>query len=312
MKINAEFSTINDFYKILNKNAPLYNDSNNAKIKYPYKSFLMLSLINTYKESIFSNIKLNLDNEKFLKSFYDFMTNDYELFKILSKQKSKTGWGLGFTNKNKKNILKLIKEMPLKKIQSKYVTILENNFVLLNFNISADKQSEALEYLKKLCYINLKKCIPWYENKNDLEIEEYKETILSQFFINGDEQNDFKRSLQHIFRKEVLDRDGKCLICCIDNYIVLEACHIKPYAVCDNDEKYDLNNGLTLCRNHHKLFDSGSFAFSENLKILISRHFDSDEDLYFRQYENCWNLINKKLNIEKYRQHHYMHIFEKN
>lgn len=312
MKLEIRFDSINSFYKKLNKNAPLYNDLNNIKVKYPYKSFLMLSLINTYKNSIFHNQPLSLSNEVFLKSFYDFMTNDVDLFEILSKQKSKIGWGLGFTNKNKKNILKLVKEMPLKKIESEWVKILNKNFIVLNFNIKKEDINDALIYLEKLCYWNLKKCIPWYVDKTNLEIQNYKENILTQFYIEGDTTQGYRRPLQHIFRKEILDRDKKCLVCCADNYMILEACHIKPYSVCENDEKYDLNNGIVLCRNHHKLFDSGCFGFSDDLKLLISRYFESDENMYFKQYENCWGSIDKSLNIQKYVEHHYNHIFEKN
>lgn len=312
MKSDTRFSSINDFYKKLSKNAPLNNNLNNIKTKYPYKSLLILSLINTYKDNIFSNLPLSLSNEIFLKSFYDFITNDVDLFEILSKQKSKLEWGLGFTNKNKKNILKLIKEMPLKKIESKWIKILDNDFIVLNFDIKKEEIMDALNYLEKLCYFNLKKCIPWYIDKTNLEIQNYKENLLTQFYIEGDSNQNYRRPLQHIFRKEVLDRDKKCLVCCADNYIILEACHIKPYIHCENNEKYDLNNGIALCRNHHKLFDSGCFGFNSNLKLLVSRHFEFDDNMYFRQYENCWGSIDKSLSIQKYLVHHYNHIFEKN
>lgn len=63
------------------------------------------------------------------------MTNDVDLFEILSKQKSKLEWGLGFTNSNKKNIFRLIKEMPIKKLESEWVKILNNDSIIFHFNI---------------------------------------------------------------------------------------------------------------------------------------------------------------------------------
>lgn len=101
--------------------------------------------------------------------------------------------------------------------------------------------------------------------KTDLEIQDYKENILLQFYLEGYSNSNSRRPLQHIFRKEVLDRDKKCLICCTDNYAILEACHIKPHTVSEHNEKYDLNNGVALCRNHHKLFDIVYFGFNSNL-----------------------------------------------
>jgi putative restriction endonuclease len=70
--------------------------------------------------------------------------------------------------------------------------------------------------------------------------------------------------IQHIFAASIKDRDGKCIICCIDRPELLQACHIKPFSQCSNQiEQVDSNNGITLCANHHKLFDRGLFTFDE-------------------------------------------------
>jgi predicted restriction endonuclease len=35
-----------------------------------------------------------------------------------------------------------------------------------------------------------------------------------------------------------------------------EACHIKPFYLSNNDEKYDIYNGLLMDASFHKLFDT--------------------------------------------------------
>lgn len=59
------------------------------------------------------------------------------------------------------------------------------------------------------------------------------------------------------FRFDVFLRYGaKCAVCDIDLKELLDAVHIRPFS--DNGSD-DPRNGLAMCANHHRAFDSGLF-----------------------------------------------------
>lgn len=64
--------------------------------------------------------------------------------------------------------------------------------------------------------------------------------------------------------------NNQCAMCQTTIEDLLEACHIKPYSDCDENERKDLRNIILLCKNHHKLFDSGLIRIDENYKMHIS------------------------------------------
>lgn len=67
---------------------------------------------------------------------------------------------------------------------------------------------------------------------------------------------------QGIFRSRILNKfNGKCLITGISIEKCLIASHIKPWAVCTNEERLSENNGLLLSATYDRLFDSGLISF---------------------------------------------------
>lgn len=104
-------------------------------------------------------------------------------------------------------------------------------------------------------------------------------------------------------------------MCSVDNYNVLEPSYIKPFNLCEAKEKYDFDNGILLCANHHKLFNKGLFTFDINhqMEIMISKKVnEKDKDFFFKQYD----VLNKPLNLSlsennKYMKYHIDHIFNK-
>ena len=73
------------------------------------------------------------------------------------------------------------------------------------------------------------------------------------------------------FRENLLSKYGKCVITGVNIPQVLVASHIKPWAVCDNRERLDVNNGLILSATYDRLFDSGLISFNEYGNLLISK-----------------------------------------
>lgn len=79
------------------------------------------------------------------------------------------------------------------------------------------------------------------------------EIMMKKDDSDTDEQKSEKRTPQHKWRKQVLERDKKCRCCGFTKH--LEAHHIYSYR--DNEQyRDDPNNGITLCRFCHKKYHS--------------------------------------------------------
>lgn len=109
------------------------------------------------------------------------------------------------------------------------------------------------------------------ELKN-VEIQPVKEYLGKERSVTAN-----ARAHQDIFRKRLIEKYGKCCICEISKETLLLASHIKPWCDSSPVEKTDVNNGLLLCPNHDKLFDSGLISFDENGSILISSELNKKE-----------------------------------
>ena len=327
--------------EVLNSNAPLtygnfaqedaviFDEINNIRkskgIFYPYKPFLILAILQSHNfENIF-NIEINISNIKIVKRFYDLITNDLFLFTILKYQKSKFSWefNLGLNNsiyseklEVYKSVLSIIKQSPFKAMSNhQCVDKLDANHI--RFNVEINNWQEDKKYLISRCCEIIKKCIPWYSYLNESELGQYDfnfDLDIQDMMLSREMMTEVKvRKFQHRFRKLVLDRDLKCCICCTDNYVVLDACHIKPYSACKDDEAYDENNGIVMCKNHHKLFDSGLFTFNNEWKVVVSKWLSEiDTSLYFKQYEKCYTVLSSKMPFEnEFVNYHNKLIFRK-
>ena len=81
----------------------------------------------------------------------------------------------------------------------------------------------------------------------------------------------FRKAVVHIY-------DYKCAFCGLKvrkkiNQNIVDGAHIKPFA-----KFYDsgINNGLSLCKNHHWAFDHGWFCIDDKYKILITSDLEED------------------------------------
>ena len=91
-----------------------------------------------------------------------------------------------------------------------------------------------------------------------------------------------RRRRDPAFRSAVLTAyRQRCAVCSQDIRIGaltvgLEAAHIQWHQAGGPDS---IDNGLSLCSLHHKLFDLGAFTLSENRRILVSEHVTGTERL---------------------------------
>ncbi|MDN7242222.1 HNH endonuclease signature motif containing protein [Planococcus sp. N028] len=109
------------------------------------------------------------------------------------------------------------------------------------------------------------------------------------------------RKTQSKFRNLLMERESGCQLCNLTIPALLVASHIVPWAIADEFQKVDLNNGIVLCVSHDALFDRGYISFDDNGKILISSQLPPSEFERLR--------INKHISINILpEQHRYMRI----
>lgn len=79
------------------------------------------------------------------------------------------------------------------------------------------------------------------------------------------------RKGQNKFRKKLLKTlQNQCPITKINDKRLLIASHIKPWALSNNSERLDINNGFILSAMIDRLFDEGLITFSFKKEIIIS------------------------------------------
>ena len=125
------------------------------------------------------------------------------------------------------------------------------------------------------------------------------------------------RSGQANYRDRVLAAfDNSCCISGIQTPDLIQACHIKPYRICERDgmeeQKTDVRNGLCMSVLHHKAFDSGLITIDEEHRLLISSEWEdlADDDTFFRPYEGRRIRETSRTIIgEEYLEYHRENIF---
>ncbi|WP_317854562.1 HNH endonuclease [Chakrabartyella piscis] len=76
---------------------------------------------------------------------------------------------------------------------------------------------------------------------------------------------------QSAYRNGLMEKyNGECVVSGINHSKLLIASHIKPWSVCENSERIDIENGLLLSANMDKLFDCGLITFKSTGQLIIS------------------------------------------
>ena len=134
------------------------------------------------------------------------------------------------------------------------------------------------------------------------------------------EQEIIKRSSrkgQQKYRKDVINYMAQCPFTLITDEILLRASHIKPYAVCMNenkeDEALDYLNGLALTPTYDWLFDQGYITFTDNGNLICGTRLS----IYTWEKLNINPNAKNKMRIfpegrEKYLAYHRKFVFQDN
>lgn len=71
------------------------------------------------------------------------------------------------------------------------------------------------------------------------------------------------RNGQNKYKKELIELFDKCPFTQMEDERLLIASHIQPFASCNKQQKYDIDNGLLLSPLYDKLFDRGFITFNQ-------------------------------------------------
>ena len=112
-----------------------------------------------------------------------------------------------------------------------------------------------------------------------------------------------RRVDQFAFRQKLLKKYETCVITG-HSFHRSDACHIKPFSICSEEEKYDISNGIILDSGIHKLFDKYMLTINpSNSQIEIKKHV-SNIDKSLEKYDGKKIDVLDSLTL-KYLEHHY-------
>lgn len=141
------------------------------------------------------------------------------------------------------------------------------------------------------------------------ETEKEEKQIIEDLMAGNTSKVLAYRKKQVQFRRDLFDEMPACIITKVTEDRILEACHIKPYNVCEEDEKYDTANGLVMTPTYHKLFDLGFISFDNKGCLLISPYLSNMNKKRLGIADNVQYMVPKK--CEKYLSYHRENIFNK-
>ena len=111
------------------------------------------------------------------------------------------------------------------------------------------------------------------KNDDDCAEKKLEEEIKNSPILNDTEKQVIIKARigQGKYRDNLMKKyNHHCVVTGIDTPKLLVASHIKPWRVCDNEERIDTENGLLLSANMDRLFDSGLITFTIEGNMIIS------------------------------------------
>lgn len=192
----------------------------------------------------------------------------------------------------------------------------------LNF-IKDGYSSKNYDYFRKVALPRVTK-ISWLKVKDEgtnklyiyikpffyiSEKEKEEKIFIENLSVNNNVLWKNYRKKQIQFRKELFDIMPACVITNVTEDRILEACHIKPFVKCNEQEKYDVNNGLVMTPTYHLLFDLGFISFLDDGQLIVSPYLSNMNKKRLNIIENKKYMIPKSRS--KYLQYHRENIFNK-
>ena len=193
-----------------------------------------------------------------------------------------------------------------------------------NFKIIRELSLPNLSYVSVMKLVSLDKDIIYYlklftnyldsfaTTSHPSEIKKEEDKLQKDGTINETtkEQIIKARIGQGPYREKLLKNCPSCPITLVSDDRLLEASHIKPWAVSNNNERLDPKNGFMFTRTFHHLFDEGFISFDSNKKILVSPWL-SKTTVKRLNFQSSGVIEHLPLNgRERYMKYHREHIFK--
>jgi len=122
------------------------------------------------------------------------------------------------------------------------------------------------------------------------------------------------RPCQNVFKNKLVKKFNCCPISKMNNKIC-EAAHILPFSICNDEQKYDINNGILLSSNLHKAYDKGYFIIDEitckikiNYNILKKDNINNLDEIDLLDKNNYYIEALDTIECKKYLKMHNKHI----
>ncbi len=236
----------------------------------PYKPILLLSVIDLISQDLIKTNKIYISDE---------LINTFNRYwNILSPDSFNGGLALPFFHLKNDGFWKLKfsqeydggrpQTIPKLKEDVDYAIIDQELFELLQYNQSKEQLTDTLI---AAWFLSSKKKLEDILNINqNLEINSSIEEKNKRIY--------FKKSIirNAFFRKAIVHLyDYRCSVCRLKvihslTQSIVDGAHIKPLAKFYDNQ---VNNGISLCKNHHWAFDQGLFSLDENYRIIVAKCF---------------------------------------
>lgn len=149
-----------------------------------------------------------------------------------------------------------------------------------------------------------------YLKPNFVNSSKTEEFVLSER-KNDTQDREKTRKLQTLYRFKLLEIMPSCVISQVADDRILIACHIKPFAKCDEIEEFDENNGIILTPTYHYLFDIGFISFDKNANLIVSNFLSKLNQKRLHIETGQKSQIKNTAQRQKYLQYHRDNIFQK-
>ncbi|MDM8251497.1 HNH endonuclease signature motif containing protein [Phocaeicola barnesiae] len=136
----------------------------------------------------------------------------------------------------------------------------------------------------------------------NIQIHDTSITLEKRIFINQAKNNEFRSP---IYQRNLLQRLGRkhCALCGCEIPEIIQGAHVWGVAEIARDDHFsdDIKfnhaisgeNGLWLCQNHHKLFDSHYLSFNMDGHILVPSNLRTEDGQFIRAITQNESLDNQ-------------------